>query len=372
MVVFFIGLMAVVAVLVVRDPWFGFFMPAAYFYAFRVLPRLLLLPGVAAVAALAGTAQAYGVDKGTFVGLLSYLAVLLVNVLPMCGFVWYSWRATKRNDERNQALAEVSEANRRLEATLAENAGLHAQLLTQAREAGVLDERQRMAREIHDTLAQGLTGIITQLQAIEDTDGSATGWRRHVELATRLARESLTEARRSVDALRPEPLDTGRLADALASVAERWSTLYGVPVAVTTTGTARPMPPEAEVALLRTAQEALANVAKHAHASRVGVTLSYLEHEVALDVRDDGRGFDPDGLGENAAQVLTAGVAAGGGGPVLHLGDSPDTYGDGGFGLVSMRQRIEGLCGTLQIESEPGVGTAISARVPGDAEEAPA
>jgi signal transduction histidine kinase len=93
------------------------------------------------------------------------------------------------------------------------------------------------------------------------------------------------------------------------------------------------MPPEAEVALLRTAQEALANVAKHAQAHRVGVTLSFLDDEIALDVTDDGRGFDPE----------------------LRLD---------GFGLVAMRERIEGLSGTLRIESEPGAGTGISACVP--------
>ncbi|HKN54960.1 MAG TPA: ATP-binding protein, partial [Amycolatopsis sp.] len=104
---------------------------------------------------------------------------------------------------------------------------------------------------------------------------------------------------------------------------------------MTTTGTPRPLHPEAEVALLRTAQEALANVAKHAQATRVGVTLSFLDGEIALDVRDDGRGFDP---GES------------------HNGD--------GFGLVAMRQRLEGVAGTVQIESGPGEGTGISARVP--------
>ena len=155
-----------------------------------------------------------------------------------------------------------------------------------------MDERQRMAREIHDTLAQGLTGIITQLQAAEQAADDPAGWHRHFDAATRLARESLSEARRSVEALRPEPLETGRLSEALADVAGRWSALHQIPVQVTTTGTARPMPHQAEFALLRTAQEALANVARHAQATRVGVTLSYMEHEVALDVRDDGRGFD--------------------------------------------------------------------------------
>jgi signal transduction histidine kinase len=339
MVLFFTVLIAIVAVLVFRDPWFGFFTPACYFYAFRLLRWPWLLPGVAVVAAVAGTAQAYNLDRSTTSGIVGYVAVLAVNVLPMCGYAWYAWRSATRNDEREQALREVSEANRKLAATLAENATLQQRLLTQARETGVLDERARMAREIHDTLAQGLTGIITQLQAVEQAGEDPAEWRRHVTAATRLARESLSEARRSVHALRPEPLETARLSEALADVAERWSTLHEIAVQVTTTGTARPMRPEAEAALLRTAQEALANVAKHARASRVGVTLSYMEHEIALDVRDDGRGFDPDGVVEVPAQ-------------------------DGGFGLVAMRQRIEGLSGTLQVESEPDVGTAISARIP--------
>ena len=214
-------------------------------------------------------------------------------MIPLCALAWMDWSNDTHAEQREQALTEVREANQRLEATLAENAGLHEQLLTQAREAGILDERQRMAGEIHDTLAQGLTGIITQLQAAEQASGDPAGWHRHVAAATRLARESLSEARRSVQALRPEPLERARLSDALTGVAERWSALHGIAVQVTTTGTARPVSPDVEFALLRAAQEALANVGKHARATRVGLTLSYMDHEVALDVRDDGQGFDP-------------------------------------------------------------------------------
>jgi signal transduction histidine kinase len=129
--------------------------------------------------------------------------------------------------------------------------------------------------------------------------------------------------------------------------------LHGIAVQVTTTGTARPMPPEADVALLRTAQEALANVAKHARATKVGLTLSYMENEVALDVRDDGRGFEPDRLGDGPPGV-------GDDGPRRPDAGVPG----GGFGLVAMRQRIESLSGRLQVESEPGAGTAISACIP--------
>jgi signal transduction histidine kinase len=342
MAVFFTGLVALMVVLVLRDPWFGFFAPAGYFYAFRILRWPWRLLGIAAVAFVAGTGQSYGVAKTSLLAWALYLAIVATNILLLSGVAVLDRRGNIRQVEREQALAEVREANRKLEATLAENAGLHEQLLTQAREAGVLDERQRMAREIHDTLAQGLAGIITQLQAAEQAGQDPARWRRHVEAATTLARDSLAEARRSVDALRPEPLETARLGDALTNVASRWSLLHGIEAQVTTTGTVRPLQPDAELALLRTAQEALANVGKHARASRVGLTLSYMDHEVALDVRDDGCGFDPE-------QSLRDGVAE----PA-----------DGGFGLVAMRQRIEGVRGTLQVESEPGGGTAVSACIP--------
>jgi len=334
MAVFLAGLIAIEAVMVFRDPWFGFFVIVGYGYSIRLLPWPWLLAGTASFAVLAATAQTYSVNRAEPAGLAAYLGVIALNLLATSGIVWFLHGIEMAHDQRKSTLDELSEANRRLEVTLAENAGLQRQLLTQAREAGILDERQRMAREIHDTLAQGLTGIVTQLQAAEHAAGEPAQWRRHFAAATRLARESLSEARRSVDALRPEPLETGRLSEALADVAGRWSELQGIDVKVTTTGTTRPMRPETEVALLRAAQEALANVARHAAATRVGVTLSYLEHEVALDVRDDGRGFDPARLGGN------------------------------GFGLVAMRQRIEALSGTVQVESEPGAGTGISARVP--------
>jgi signal transduction histidine kinase len=234
-------------------------------------------------------------------------------------------------------VTELAEANHRLEEMMAENTGLHAQLLTQAREAGVLEERQRMAREIHDTLAQGLTGIITQLEAVQQT-GPGPDWERRISNAARLARHSLSEARRSVRAVRPEPLENTRLPEAVADVAAQWSENTGVSAGVTTTGTVLGLHPEIEVTLLRVAQEALANVAKHASASRVGITLSYMEDVVSLDIRDDGAGFQPDQR-----------AAAGSG---------------GGFGLTGMQQRVRRLAGSLAIESEPGHGTAISAIVP--------
>lgn len=348
--VFFGGLIAIMTVLVIRDPWFGFFTFTGYFFALRIPPGRWRLLAVLAVALLTGTSQAGGFATAgeSTVGLLVYLGCVLVNLAVAGAFTWFGWLSDARNERRAQLVEELSETNRRLETTLAENAGLHEQLLTQAREAGILDERQRMAQEIHDTLAQGLAGIITQLQAAEQASDDAAERRRHVEAATRLARDSLTEARRSVHALRPEPLEQARLGGALRGVAERWSSLNAIPVQVTMTGTERHLPQETEFALLRTAQEALANVAKHAAATRVGLTLSYMDEEVVLDVRDDGHGFDPARLAREPA----------------YAGARLKAPPRGGFGLIAMRQRIEDLTGTLQVESEPGAGTAISASVP--------
>ncbi|GAA1568029.1 sensor histidine kinase [Kribbella hippodromi] len=334
MAIFIVGYVVLLAVLVVRDPWFGFLTPAGYFYTFILLPWPFELLGVGAVAVIAGTAQAYDIPKTDVFGVLGCAAVIGVNVAGMCLAAWLGRRGEVLSQQRQDAVDALTETNQRLEATLAENAVLHEQLLTQAREAGVIDERQRMAREIHDTIAQGLTGIVTQLQAAEHS----ADWRRHVTTAVGLARDSLTEARRSVHALRPQPLQSAGLDEAIADVVRRWSAVHGIDGQLTITGTPRVLTPDEEATLLRAAQEALANVAKYAQASRVGVTLSYMERQVALDVRDDGAGFDPD-------RRRPASEA-------------------GGFGLIAMRQRVEALSGTLEIESEPGAGTAISATIP--------
>ena len=337
MAVFVAGLVLLAGVLTVRDAWFGFFIAVCLGYAREVLPWPWPMGVTVSLAVIGALSQTENTQIALPLHVMVFCVALTIDLVLFHSFLWLLHDREQQVEQHGKSLAELGEVNRRLEATIAENEGLHRQLLVQAREAGTLDERRRMAREIHDTLAQGLTGIVTQLQAADQaaarTPGEPTGWRRHVDAATRLARESLAEARRSVDALRPEPLEGCRLSEALAGVAERWSALNGIPAQVTTTGTVRPIDPEVEFALLRAAQEALANVARHAHATRAGLTISYMENEVALDVRDDGVGFDP---------------------------SQPEH----GFGLVAMRQRIAALSGTLQVESEPGGGTAISACVP--------
>ncbi|ASW58024.1 two-component sensor histidine kinase [Plantactinospora sp. KBS50] len=351
---YYAGLMASAAVLVLLCPWYAFFAWVGYPLAFSMLPGRWILAGLAGTAMISGTAQAGGPPRDGRTAVL-WLLVVLFNLMLASAVGWFGLLNSRQNQRRKVIIDELAEANRKLAVTMRENEGLHAQLLTQAREAGILDERQRLAREIHDTIAQGLAGIITQLEAAEQARDRRGDWQRHVETATGLARESLTEARRSVRAVGPEQLDTGRLPDVLADLVARWSARYGVPGRLTTTGTVRRVHPEIEVTLLRTAQEALTNVAKHAGATRVGLTLSYMDDQVTLDVRDDGRGFAT-AVGARVGAGGAVGVGAGG-------ADRPGDP-DGGFGLTAMRQRIDRVAGRLEIESEPGGGTAISASVP--------
>ena len=337
--IFFVGLVAFIAVLTIRSPWFAFFTWLGFLYAFRFLTGAWRWVVCAAVAIFFGMSQSGGFHRPTVSTVTIWVLLACVDVVLTGVFVLLGMKTEEQNQARKGMIAELAQANQRLEKMIAENTGLQAQLLTQAREAGAGDERQRMAREIHDTLAQGLTGIITQLEAAQQTARDAERERR-IDNAKRLARDSLADARRSVQALRPQALEDSRLPDALAEEVARWTATSGVPAEIRTTGDPRALHPEVEVTLLRVGQEALANVAKHAAAAHAWVTLSYMEDVVTLDVRDDGNG-----IGRPAA------------------GGKHDQNG-GGFGLIAMRQRVNRLAGQLEIESEPGAGTAVSASLP--------
>jgi len=204
--VFFVGLLVLASILMLRQPLFFVFMIAGFFYATILRPLPLAVLGVAASSILVNTLIA-GVPQ-TPEGLTFYLAIIVVQTIAIS----FGEKVTEQSEERRVALA-------RLEAALEENAGLHAQLLTQAREAGILDERQRMAREIHDTIAQGLTGIITQLEAANQAIDRPSDRDRHLANAELLARESLTEARRSVEASIPAALESRSLPEALDGAA---------------------------------------------------------------------------------------------------------------------------------------------------------
>jgi signal transduction histidine kinase len=337
-IVYFVGLLALSAVLIWCNTLFGFFAWTGYLYVAGFRGRWQFA-GAAAVAVLTASSQIGGfqqLDKTSTWG--TYAIVLAFNVVIASAMTKLASVINAQSNRRQEMIEELAETNAKLEAAVRENAGLHAQLLTQAREAGVLDERQRLAGEIHDVLAQGLTGIVTQLEAADAAATRPTDWRRHLAAAKQLARDSLTEARRSVQALRPQPLAGAALPEAIAEVVDGWTQITGVTAELITTGTALPLLPEIEATLLRTAQEALANVGKHANAARVTLTLSYMEDLVTLDVRDDGAGFDP------AAPLA-------------------EDY-EGGYGLAAMRERLLRIAGSLEVESEPGGGTAVSACVP--------
>jgi len=150
----------------------------------------------------------------------------------------------------------------------------------------------------------------------------------------------MSEARRLVWALSPQDLEDTPLSEALTRLISWLSERSGVSAGMRVTGTPRQVQPEIEVTLLRAAQEGLTNVRKHASATRVVLTLSYMEDGITLDVQDDGVGFDPD-------EIRTV----------------PDGAG-GGFGLRAMRERVEHSGGTLLVESEPGRGTALVVDLP--------
>ena len=214
-----------------------------------------------------------------------------------------------------------------------------AELAVAERQAGTLGERQRLAHEIHDTLAQGVTSVVTLLEATEAELGPEQEVaRRHLAYALRTARDTLAEARRFVWALRPEALERGSLAEVLGRLAETLADETGIKARLFVSGEPQPLAAPAEIALLRAAQEGTANVRKHARASEAVLTLSYMGDRVILDVRDDGRGFS----------------AADGGRATL----------GGGLGLRGLKARLAMLGGALEVESTPGEGTVLVAQVP--------
>lgn len=330
MLIYFAGLLTLCIALMVRDVIFLLFAITGFFHAYHLRPWPLGAAGVLGTSIAINT-MAAGVPAATVPSLGAYLGVIVIQTVAISAGIMLAERTTRQHEQRRQMVA-------RLEAALEENAGLHAQLLAQAREAGVRDERQRIAGEIHDSLAQGLTGIITQVQAAQRVWRSPPQAREHVDRALALARESLDEARRSVQALQPRQLEVAQLPVALGDLTRRWADDTGTALRFDVTGEQVALSPAIDVTLLRVAQEALHNVIQHADASRVGVTLSYLTDVVLLDVRDDGRGMNA-GRGMN--------------------GDSAQ-----GFGLRSMVQRVRSVGGVMEIESAPGEGTAISVRVP--------
>ncbi|WP_433253179.1 sensor histidine kinase [Streptosporangium sp. CA-135522] len=254
-------------------------------------------------------------------GPFGFLTVTTIVIFFSAVFGLWMERIMEQSEERAALIGE-------LEAQRAEVSRLSA-------ERGALAERARLAGEIHDTLAQGFTSIIMLLQAAEAQPDPA----RHMALAVQTARENLAEARALVAALSPAPLDGSTLDEAMARLADRLRQETGIAAAFAVRGDSRPLPPPTEVVLVRAAQEALANVRKHAAASRVEISVSYGREALVLEVRDDGRGFDP-----STAE---------------------------GYGLRGMRARVEQAGGSLTLTGSPGESTLLEVVLPADPPTAP-
>jgi signal transduction histidine kinase len=205
----------------------------------------------------------------------------------------------------------------------------------QSQRAAVFEERNRMARDIHDTLAQGFTGVIVQLEAAEDaiSCGSRKDADDHLHRAGELARRSLSEARRSVHALRPQALQEYNFWEALKGTIKNTTAGTALHTTFEAQGKLPELPQPWQVNLLHIGQEALTNTLKYAHASNFETRVSYKAKELRLELRDDGDGFK--------------------------LKDRHD-----GVGLVGMRERVEQMGGELEIRSSRGAGTKISVVLP--------
>ncbi|GAA1803334.1 sensor histidine kinase [Nesterenkonia flava] len=293
--------------------------------AYLVFPLFFLylhvLPGPGGVAAIVVTTAfailAVGLHLGFSVGgvigpLVGAGVALLIGL---------AYRALRREaEERERLLAELIRTRQQLAET--------------EREQGALAERARLAREIHDTVAQGLSSIQMLLRAAErDTPEPGAGY---LKLARETAAESLADTRQIIRELTPARLDDG-LTAALRRLGQEQSDRASLPVEVTAEDLDLPM--GIQTALLRIAQGALSNAIRHADATRIAVELARDDDAVSLIVRDDGQGFD-----------VSSAVAD------SHEADS--------FGLSAMRERVEQLDGALTITSAPGDGTTVTARLP--------
>ncbi len=244
----------------------------------------------------------------------NFLVVVMTIVLFSSTFGFWIERITTQSEERAALIEE-------LESSRAEIARLSA-------ERGAQAERERLAGEIHDTLAQGFTSIIMLIQAAEAQPDPS----RHLALAVQTARENLTEARLLVTTLSPAPLNDSTLDEALRRLTNRLGEETDLSGGFEVHGESRPLSAPVEVVLVRAAQEGLANVRKHAAAESVTVSIAYGDGSVRLEVRDDGRGFEP--------------------------------LGGQGYGLRGMRARVEQVGGTLTVTGLPGGGTALEVVVP--------
>ncbi|WP_378734152.1 sensor histidine kinase [Nocardia brasiliensis] len=301
--------------LVLLAPDAGYLAFGLFFLYLHLLPRPWSLVAVAVATAIA--VVGFGAHRGwSAAGVIGPILGAAVAVGIGLGY---------------QALFRESAERQRL---IDELLSTRAVLADQERTAGKLSERERLAQEIHDTVAQGLSSIQLLLHAAEQSAPDHPALQQ-IRLARETAAENLAETRRLIAELAPAALEGQSLAQALERICLR-ADAPGLATQLVVEGTPERLPMPVEAALVRIAQGAVANVVQHAHAARMRLTLTYADAEVLLDVVDDGVGIAPDVL---------------------------DRAPSGSFGLAAMRSRVEQQGGTMTVESEPG-HTAVTVSFP--------
>ena len=300
----------------------------AYFgISFRALPVKWAVPNVVLASTVLAVRYMNFSDGWFTTGNLLFLLGFLTMAFLASMLGLFVSSIARQSIERQRMIKE-------LESTRGE-------LAKAEREAGVLQERQRLAGEIHDTLAQGFTSVILQLETAElDIDSNPPKARIHLERALRAARDSLVKARSVLWALRPDILEREPLKTVLDRTARTWGESTGIRAEVNVAEDIGALPPEVEAVLVRAAQEALANVHKHAEASCVNITLSFIGDAVILDVRDNGRGFSISSQADKDGRIPK------------------------GYGIPAMRERAELLGGRVTVETSPGEGTTLVVEIP--------
>ncbi|WP_327086820.1 sensor histidine kinase [Nonomuraea sp. NBC_01738] len=300
------------AALALRAPEFVWLAFPLFFAYLHLLPVPVAVPGVVVLTAAAIAASSWhagGLTPAQVIG--PTVGAVVATLLALV------YKALYAESEQRQRLIDDLVATR-------------GRLVQVESDAARLAERERLAREIHDTLAQGMSSIILLLRAARRdlaSDSEAAG--RRITEAEAAAQDNLEEARNFVRALAPPALQRSSLVGALRGLSTSGATTK---VRFSLAGTPVPLPAGYDAALLRIAQGALGNVTRHANAAHARVTLTYLDDMVMMDVYDDGQGFEPEAVS--------------------------------GFGLRAMRERAESLGGTLTVESAPGEGTAVAVALP--------
>lgn len=312
---------ALVCVLCWLDPIFGFYAWVGFVDATLVLTRWWSLAGITVTALVVAACENDGLREGE-ADLTRFALLVVLNV----GIAWSIGQlVTQLEHESEERRSMIS----RMERDMAEIEALQTELAIEARERGRLDERARVARDLHDTVAQGLVGIVAQLEAAHN-DGR---WRERATVSHQLAKDSLAEARRAIAALASPVLDSHRLSAAIEEVTRQWSAMTGIPLTFTSSGEEVDVAASGDV--VRVCQEALSNIARHSDASRVVVELTYTASLVRLDIGDDGRGFDQ---------------------AVVRPGQ----------GLTGMAQRAKCHSGSSELTTQPGQGCVVAFTMPFD------